>query len=109
MSDEIIDDGPAQVSVAAMPDSHARVVASPASVRPYRDADRDSWNAFVGAQPEGTFFHLAEWRVVLREAFKHVPHYLVAHRDGLVTGVLPLAEVRSWLFGHALVSTPFCV
>jgi FemAB-related protein (PEP-CTERM system-associated) len=27
----------------------------------------------------------------------------------LVCGVLPLAEVKSLLFGHALVSTPFCV
>ena len=28
---------------------------------------------------------------------------------GAIVGVLPLAEVRSQLFGHSLVSTPFCV
>ena len=61
------------------------------------------------AHPEGTFFHLAEWREVLRRAFGHATHYLLAERDGRICGVLPLAEVRSLLFGHALVSTPFCV
>ncbi len=44
-----------------------------------------------------------------RRAFGHPTHYLLAERDGAICGVLPLAEVRSRLFGHALVSTPFCV
>jgi FemAB-related protein (PEP-CTERM system-associated) len=82
--------------------------AAPA-VRPYSDGDQGAWNAFVLAHPEGTFFHLAEWREVLRRAFGHGTRYLLAERDGRICGVLPLAEVRSILFGHALVSTPFCV
>jgi FemAB-related protein (PEP-CTERM system-associated) len=41
--------------------------------------------------------------------FRHRPHYLLAERNGDLCGVLPLAEVRSRLFGHALVSLPFCV
>ena len=45
----------------------------------------------------------------LRESFGHRPHYLLAERAGAIRGVLPLAEVKSLLFGHALVSTPFCV
>ena len=79
------------------------------TVRAAGQADRPAWNAFVLAQPEGTFFHLAEWQEVLRKAFGHRTHYLLAERDGDLCGVLPLAEVRSLLFGHALVSTPFCV
>ncbi len=35
--------------------------------------------------------------------------YLVARRDGKIEGVLPLAEIKSRLFGHSLVSTPGCV
>jgi FemAB-related protein (PEP-CTERM system-associated) len=107
------DDGPrgsqrpmlsvAQVATAAEPAS------KPATVRPFRAADRAAWNAFVQAQPEGTFFHLAEWEDVLKRAFGHRPHYLLAERDSELVGVLPLAEVRSLLFGHSLVSTPFCV
>jgi FemAB-related protein (PEP-CTERM system-associated) len=35
--------------------------------------------------------------------------YLLAERDASIVGVLPLAEIRSRLFGHSLVSLPFCV
>ena len=78
-------------------------------VRPFAAADRAAWNAFVLAHPDGTFFHQAEWQDVLQQSFGHRTHFLLAERDGGVCGVLPLAEVKSLLFGHALVSTPFCV
>jgi FemAB-related protein (PEP-CTERM system-associated) len=78
-------------------------------VRPFMPQDRLPWNTYVQEHPEGTFFHLAEWAGVLERAFGHQSHYLLAERAGEVVGVLPLAEVRSLLFGHALVSTPFCV
>lgn len=80
------------------------------TVRAFVPADRDAWNAFVRQQPEGTFFHLAEWQYVLKQAFGHRAHYLLAvANSGEVIGVLPLAQVQSMLFGNALVSTPFCV
>jgi FemAB-related protein (PEP-CTERM system-associated) len=78
-------------------------------VRPFSERDCGNWNAFVHSRPDGTFFHLAEWQDVLRRAFGHRSHYLLAERNGRVCGVMPLAEVKSLLFGHALVSTPFCV
>jgi FemAB-related protein (PEP-CTERM system-associated) len=78
-------------------------------VRSYRDGDQAAWNAFVLAHRDGTFFHLVQWREVLRRAFGHATHYLLAERHARICGVLPLAEVRSLLFGHTLVSTPFCV
>ena len=84
-------------------------VVEAATVRGFTEADREAWNAYVHAQPEGTFFHLAEWQDVLTRAFGHRTHYLLAERKGAIVGVLPLAEVKSLLFGHALVSTPFCV
>ena len=79
------------------------------TVRAFRESDRAAWNAFVYAHPEGTFFHLAEWQEVIGKAFGHRCRYLLADRGGAIVGVLPLAEVKSLLFGHALVSTPFCV
>lgn len=78
-------------------------------VRPFRAGDAAAWNAFVQESREATFFHLAQWREVLERAFGHATHYLLAERGGTLCGVLPLAEVRSLLFGHVLVSTPFCV
>jgi FemAB-related protein (PEP-CTERM system-associated) len=79
-------------------------------VRSFVEADRTGWNSFVRAHPEGTFFHLAEWQDVLHRAFGHESHYLLAETcDGVISGVVPLAVVKSYMFGSALVSTPFCV
>ena len=78
-------------------------------VRDFTEPDRAAWNAFVTGHPEGTFFHLAEWQDVLWRSFRHRTFYLLAEREGRICGVLPLAQVKSKLFGNSLVSTPFCV
>lgn len=67
------------------------------------------WDAFVQQCPEATFFHRAGWQRVLGEVFRHDTHFLFAEDGGQITGVLPLAHVRSWLFGSALTSLPFAV
>ena len=79
------------------------------AVREFRETDRAQWNDFVHAQPQGTFFHLAEWQDVLQRSFGHASHYMLAESGGRIRGVLPLAQVKSRLFGHSLVSAPFCV
>ncbi|MEP6609188.1 MAG: FemAB family XrtA/PEP-CTERM system-associated protein [Burkholderiaceae bacterium] len=65
--------------------------------------------AFVQACPDATFFHRIEWRDIIEHVFGHKTHYLVAERSGEVAGILPLAQVKTLLFGHALVSLPFAV
>jgi len=72
-------------------------------------ADMQRWEAFVERCPEATFFHRAGWREVIESVFRHRTRYLLAERDAAIVGVLPLAEVKSLLFGHALTSLPFCV
>ena len=69
----------------------------------------DKWNDYVTSSQNGTFFHKAEWMEVLETAFGHKTFYLMSTSDGVVNGVLTLAQVKSALFGNALVSTPFCV
>ncbi len=83
--------------------------ASGISVRAFRGEDTARWDAFVARCTSATFFHRIGWRAILEEAFRHRTHYLLAERGDAVVGVLPLAEVKSALFGHALVSLPFCV
>lgn len=78
-------------------------------VLPLSTERESSWDDYVRAHAGGTFFHLSAWRSVLQRAFGHKEHYLLAEQNGRICGVLPLAEMRSWLFGHTLVSTPFCV
>jgi FemAB-related protein (PEP-CTERM system-associated) len=91
-----------------MPDRVARS-AAPAVVRPYAVEDAPHWDAFVERCPEATFFHRIGWREIISGVFRHRCHYLVAERGSAIVGILPLAEIRSRLFGHALVSLPFCV
>ena len=87
----------------------AKVTRSAPLVREMGDADRARWDAFVMATPEATFFHRAAWRDVMERAFGHRTLFLYAERDGRICGVLPLARVKSLLFGDALISLPFCV
>ena len=68
-----------------------------------------AWDAYVMAAPKATFFHRAGWQRVLREVFRHDTHFLKAERAGRIVGVLPLAHVKSFLFGSALTSLPFAV
>lgn len=70
---------------------------------------RAAWDAYVLAAPGATFFHRAGWQRALHQAFRHDTHYLRAMRGGRIVGVLPLAHVKSLLFGSALTSLPFAV
>jgi FemAB-related protein (PEP-CTERM system-associated) len=69
----------------------------------------DRWDAYVLSASGATFFHRAGWQAVLDRSFGHKTHFLYAEQEGEIVGVLPLAEVRSTLFGHSLSSLPFCV
>ncbi|WP_374240462.1 FemAB family XrtA/PEP-CTERM system-associated protein [Zoogloea sp.] len=82
---------------------------SDVKVRPYEAGDDARWNAFVFGCPDATFFHRIEWRGIMEGVFRHRTHYLLAERDGQIVAVLPLVEVKSRLFGHAMTSLPFAV
>ncbi|KKO46874.1 peptidoglycan bridge formation protein FemAB [Arsukibacterium ikkense] len=72
------------------------------------DKRNAEWDNFVKSSPDGSFFHLAGWQHVLAD-LGHQGFYLYATAEQEIVGVLPLARVKSRLFGDALVSTPFCV
>src|SRR5258706_98855 len=77
--------------------------------RELQAVDLSRWGDFVSPCPQGTFFHRAGWKTVIERAFGHRTKFLYAEAGGRIEGVLPLAELSSALFGHALVSLPFCV
>lgn len=68
----------------------------------------EKWDAFVATCPEATFFHRAGWKTIIEKSFGHRTHYLQAERNGNIVGVLPLTEIKSYLFGHSLISNAFC-
>jgi FemAB-related protein (PEP-CTERM system-associated) len=79
------------------------------TIRPLEGDDaRRRWDAFVQRCPSATFFHLSAWQDIIKDVFRHRTWYLFAERGGEIVAVLPLAEVKSRLFGHSLSSLPFC-
>jgi FemAB-related protein (PEP-CTERM system-associated) len=78
-------------------------------LNPSDSATARAWDDFVLACPAATFFHRSGWQNLVRNVFRHDTYFLYAEQDGCLAGVLPLAQVRSVLFGNALVSLPFAV
>jgi FemAB-related protein (PEP-CTERM system-associated) len=72
-------------------------------------ADYARWDAFVQACPEATFFHKAGWQTIIERVYGHKTWFYYVQQDGRIVGVLPLAQIKSRLFGHSLGSLPFCV
>lgn len=67
------------------------------------------WDEFVFACPEASFFHRSAWQGILRDVFRHPTYFLYAEQAGEIQGVLPMAHVKSLLFGNALIAMPFAV
>ena len=91
----------------------APLLAVPVGVRAIdlRAADeRTRIDAFVRAHDQATPFHLSAWSLGVAQGCGQTSHTLVAeHADGAIVGLLPMTEIRSPLFGRALVSNGFAV
>lgn len=75
-----------------------------------REDERQRIDAFVAEAGAGTPFHLTGWLLTGARGCGQKAHYLVAERpDAAIAGLLPLSEIRSPLFGAAMVSTGFGV
>jgi FemAB-related protein (PEP-CTERM system-associated) len=72
------------------------------------DADRrTAWDDFVQAQSGAQYSHLFGWKRVIEDAYGHPCPYLVAVEGDAVRGVLPIAVVKSRIFGRSITSLPF--
>jgi len=65
----------------------------------WRELAADCQRRWLSADPA--------WLSVLSESMRHEPYVVEARRGDQLTGVLPLAFVRSRLFGRRLVSLPY--
>jgi serine/alanine adding enzyme len=71
-------------------------------------SDRESWDAYVQANPSSSTYHRYGWRDVIEKSFNHRCFYLAARdHTGVIAGVLPLVFMQSRLFGRFLISLPF--
>lgn len=73
---------------------------------PHEDARLE---AFVTGHPDATPFHLPAWTRAVERGCGQRARFLVAERGERIVGMLPLTEMRSALFGKALVSSAFAV
>jgi len=85
------------------------VAAAPLTLHLLQPQDRARWDAFVDGCPEATFFHRAGWQVIIERVYGHKTWFYYAEQAGRIVAVLPLAEIKSRMFGHSLGSLPFCV
>jgi FemAB-related protein (PEP-CTERM system-associated) len=80
----------------------------PLAVREADPADAAA-EAYARAHGGATPFHLPQWNLAVAAGTGQRAHLLVAEQGGAVRGVLPLTEIRSPIFGAALVSAGFGV
>lgn len=69
--------------------------------------DTEMWDNYVLGHSQGTVFHLTAWRKVIEISFGHKSYYIMATQQNRICGILPLFEIKSFLFGHYFVSVPF--
>lgn len=88
---------------------HSPIAAVAVRAADLRDpGERARLGAYVAEHPESVFFHRPEWSLAVERGCGQRGHYLLAERPGgSIAGCLPLTDVRSALFGRALVSTGF--
>ena len=78
-------------------------------IRDYTINDKSAWNRYVLKHPDATIFHQTAWKEVIEEAFSHRSLYLLSEDEnsGRITGIFPLFEIKSFMFGHYVISNPF--
>jgi len=72
-------------------------------------ADQAEWQAFIIQHAGASLFHDFRWGRVIERVYGYRPHYLIAKTGDEIRGVLPLVDLKTPLFGRALVSVAFFV
>lgn len=72
------------------------------------EKDRADWELFIKEQAPDHHSYCWEWRAIISKVFGHTPRYLICRdNSNRIIGVLPLFQVKSPLFGAALISVPY--
>jgi len=66
------------------------------------------WDDYVQTHAEGSLYHLSSWQKIIKNQFGHKSFYFYAENtEGQITGVLPVVQLKSKLFGNYMVSVPY--
>lgn len=88
------------------PDSRKQVKTD--SVKVLDKAGFQIWDHFAKTHCTHPF-SLSIWKDLYENFFGLKTYYLYIEQSKTITAILPLVEMKSWLFGNALISTPFWV
>jgi FemAB-related protein (PEP-CTERM system-associated) len=70
----------------------------------------EAWRRIEAASPDcwrQRLMHATRWLLAVCDGMRHEPYLLAAEENRHLVGLLPLAYVRSLLFGRFLVSVPY--
>lgn len=68
----------------------------------------DAWNRYVESNPATSLYHRTEWKNLIHNVFGHECYYFYAsNNNSEIVGILPLARLKSRLFGDFMVSMPY--
>ena len=85
-------------------------------------AETDAWDTYVNGHPKATLYHLSAWKKIIKKTYGHKTYYLLATKsnsdatdNGQQTtctthsaiGILPLIQLKHFIFGNSLISIPF--
>jgi len=85
-------------------------LSKPGSLRTEEIAlDDPRWDRYLLTRPETTLFHRMAWQRGASRAFGYRFRGLIALRDGVPAGALPLFQVPGFPMGSSLISTPLAV
>jgi FemAB-related protein (PEP-CTERM system-associated) len=72
------------------------------------EAPGPDWDPFVRGLPDSSIYHLSGWTEIARDVFGHRALFVEARDSaGVLTGVLPVIQQRSWLLGNFATSLAF--
>ena len=66
----------------------------------------ESWDEYVKTK-QASIYHDSRWAALIKKVFGHDSYYLMATENEKVVGVLPLVQLKSFMFGNFLVSMPY--
>jgi len=69
--------------------------------------DEELYQSFINNSADSTIYHTLSWKKIIENTYNYEPYYIIAKVNNKIIGVLPLFEVKSFVFGKKLVSIPF--
>jgi CelD/BcsL family acetyltransferase involved in cellulose biosynthesis len=75
-----------------------------AAINPIAHPD---WDTLLGTHAQASFFQTTAWAQVLAETYGYTPLYFTRLEQGVLTGLVPLMGIRSFLTGRRGSALPF--